>query len=129
MGAVLFITGAITSGALCYFYFSNKNKALGKELYEVNQKNIQIQKIKSQELEDLENELKLKSGELRKIQDKNDSTEDRFDDLDFEVSKLKKANQSLIDENEKLTSTVKEYEMLYKVKKDEIEKMKNQLNK
>lgn len=129
MGAVLFISGGIASGILCYFYFSNKNKALGKELYEVNQKNIQIQKIKSQELEDLENELKLKSSELRKMQDNNDSTEDRFDDLDFEVSKLKKANQSLIDENEKLTSTVKEYEMLYKVKKDEIEKLKNQLNK
>lgn len=129
MGALLFISGAIASGVLCYFYFSNKNKALGKELYEVNQKNIQIQKIKSHELEDLEKELKLKSDELRKIGDECDSTEDRFDDLDLEVSKLNKINQSLIDENEKLTSTIKEYEMLYKVKKDEIEKLKNQLNK
>lgn len=129
MNGLLFIIGAAVGGGACYFYFSKNGKALKQQLIEVNQTLLTQQKTASLELKDLENELQLKSHELKKILKENDSTEERIDDLDFDVSKLKKENQYLKEENEKLTSTIREYEMLFNAKKDEIEKLRSQLNK
>lgn len=129
MGTLFFITGAVISGIISNFYFAKKNKSIDEELYKADQSYRQKEKAASIEIKDLERQLKMKIDELRKTRDRSDSAEDKFEDLDFEVSRLKKVNHSLIEENEKLASTVKEYEVLYKVKKDEIEKLKNLLNK
>ncbi|MBA6152192.1 hypothetical protein [Gelidibacter maritimus] len=129
MSGLIFIIGAAVGGGACYFYFSKSDKALKQQLNDVNQNLLTQQKTASLELKDLEYELQLKGHELKKTLKENDSTEDRIDDLHFDLSKLKKENQYLKEENEKFSSITREYEMLFKAKKDEIAKLKSQLNK
>ncbi|MCL7765354.1 hypothetical protein MPF19_18180 [Polaribacter sp. Z014] len=128
MGLLSFIIGAIISGFVCYFFLSKKTETTNKELSD-NKQDLKSQiKISSEKINELKNELLIKTNELKKTKNQEDITEDKIDDLDFELSKLKRENQYLKVENDKLTSTIREYEMLHNAKKDEIEKLKKQLN-
>ncbi len=123
------IVGTAIGGAISYFYFQKVNKDLKNEVYKFKTEFLEIENKNINRLKHVEGELVSKNNELKKMRRENDGSEDIVEDLKFENSKVNKINQSLKNEIEQLTSSLREYDMLYNAKKDEIERLKNQLNK
>lgn len=122
------IIGITIGGAICYFYFQKKNKDLKIDLYKVNRELLELQKKNSDRIQELDNELQSKNKELKKCQREIEDSEEFADDLKFKNSKATAIHKSLKVEIEQLNSSIREYEMLYNAKKDEIERLKKQLN-
>ncbi|MBI6121022.1 hypothetical protein [Salegentibacter maritimus] len=125
MEIIQLILAAAVGGASSYLYFQKNNKALKEDLHKVNRELSETRIRSSQEFKDLEAQLQSKIKELKKSRKETEESEDILHDLKGEFSKAKEVNKSLKEEIVKLTSSIREYEMLYNAKKDEIEKLKN----
>jgi septal ring factor EnvC (AmiA/AmiB activator) len=123
MDILQLLLGVAAGGALSYFYYQKNNKTLKKDLHEVNKQLSETKKRSSQECKELESQLLSKDMELKKYRKEIEESEDIIHDLNSKNSKSKKVSNSLKEENVKLTSSLREYEMLYNSKKDEIEKL------
>ena len=128
IGGLFFIFGLAAGIVLFYLYYLKMRALFKKGLHDVEQINLKQRKRTSDDLKDLERALIMKSNELKDVQSLNETTADQSSDLIFEISKINEVNQSLKEENESLTVTIREYVMLLNAKKDEIQKLKRQLN-
>lgn len=128
IGGLFFIFGLAAGIGLFYLYYLKMRELFKKGLQDVDQTNLKQRKRTSDDLKDLERALLMKSNELKDVQSLNETTADQSSDLIFEISKINEVNQSLKEENESLTATIREHVMLLNAKKDEIQKLKIQLN-
>lgn len=129
MDLLSFILGAVFAGVISFFFFRRNNYIYNKNLQRLKKTIDEDHKKASFKIEDLERDLELKINRLKILAEENDVVNDRNDTLRQEIYKIKKVNNSLKDENDKHVSTIREYEMLFNAKKDEISKLKSQLKK
>ena len=123
MDILQLLIGVAAGGALSHFYYQKNNKTLKEDLHEINKQLSETKKRSSQEFKELESQLLSKGMELKKYRKEIEESEDIIHDLNSKNSKIRKVNSSLKEDNIKLTSSLREYEMLYNAKKDEIEKL------
>ena len=129
MDIELLLVGTAIGGAISYFYFQKVNKDLKNEVHKFKTDFLEMENKNFNRLKDIEGELLSKNNELIKTRRDNEASKDMIDAVKIENSKVNNINQSLKIEIEQLTSSLREYDMLYNAKKDEIERLKNQLNK
>jgi uncharacterized protein YoxC len=129
MDVILFIVGAITAGVIGFLFFRKKIDAAKINLEKAERTFSDQEKKNRIEMDVLERELKLKIDKINVLVEEINDENDKNETLNQEILKSKKVSQSLNDENENYSSTIREYEMLFNAKKDEIAKLKRQLNK
>lgn len=128
MNTLLFIIGAIFGIITCYLFFKKKMEVTRNELEETKKILTEQQKESQLKIKNLESDLNTKRNELKVLKNQNESEQEKSEDLSSEISKLKRDSNYLVEENEKLTANIREYEMLYNAKKDEIERLNKKLN-
>ena len=130
MNEIIFlVTGAVFGGALSLFFFS-KGKNLNKQrINQLEAEQLEKDKRNFIKFNDLEADLSSKDSELKKKKREIDVLENNAEELMSEITNLQKKNKALKKSNEELNLSIKEYEMIYNARKDELENLKNQLNK
>lgn len=129
MDVILFIVCAITAGVTGFLFFRKKIDAAKINLEKAERTFSDQEKKNRIEMDVLERELKLKIDKINVLIEEINDENDKNETLNQEILKSKKVSQSLNDENENYSSTIREYEMLFNAKKDEIAKLRRQLNK
>ena len=129
MNLLFFIIGAVTAGVASFIYFNKQNNSIKTSLEKYKRMLFEEQNKSSLRVNDLERELDSKIDSLKKTTKKNELIKEKTEALNHKILNLEKVNQSLKKENDKYHATIREYEMLFSAKKDEITKLKNQLKK
>lgn len=127
---IISLVSILIGGAITYVYFFKINKNFKKDIEEkFNRELLERDNRYTKRMEELEDQLTGKDNELKKSRREKENSEDFIDDSRFEVSQVYKENKTLKEKIEKLTLSMREYNMLYNSKKDELEKLRNHLKK
>lgn len=127
--SVLYIGIGLVCGVAATYYFQNKNvennprKDNSQQLDFLTDQN---RKLK-EELSSTTSELESLKTDYKRARDQRDAIDDKKDDFEMEITKLKRTNSGLSQEIEKLKTDLYEYEMLYNARKEEIAQLKKQL--
>ena len=130
MNEIIFLfTGAAFGGALSLFFFLKSKNLNKKRINQLEAEQLEKDKRNFKRFNVLEADLSSKDTELKKKKREIDLLKNNAEELMSEITNLQKKNQAFKKSNEELNLSVKEYEMIYNARKDELENLKNQLNK